>query len=899
MSVQHCTPPKQKHIMFSETTVYHLPSRDGCSGLWNMTPIYHAALSQTNRKLQIEWWQVRTDSVWNFDPLIALTARPSMTGTLNVPDQAQAQARVVGFASRTQLFAYICFSLRILTRPWAYAEPTKPVSFSKKDAASKDTLLQMAQESDQRASVELCVLPEGIQRRLHVVNNFVMAVGTDASTKLDLCVSIATQVGCRISTSTICDDKPPSPTACEDLARLVQEARSPQRLGNKGLTKAAYDYHYRSTLRGWCVNVARNARGRDRKKGRQSDINTDHLLDLVFEQGGLCAYSGVPMEILKPHSHWRASIERIDNRRGYVKGNYCLIAAEFNSAVHKICNEEGSSCGSSQWSKQKVQEVIRVREEQYHPGDFEDQMQDAGGCAGGAALGSSSRNSLGILQAEMGYKAIAGPSDWVWSIERLDNSSTYTKDNCVLIAQEFQTSDHSRNKVGKLRDSELWSEVQKGFKLFGLPESAATTAARWRPDLQGRSNYFAEVESLVAPELSALCVAHPWAFAVGEAAGLSNPWPGRGHNAALRSALALSLHLRATAQAIRAGYPVDNAFFREFGERMSRIHSQEEGTHRRQCQAAQTASKSWSLGTCIDDAKQDEEGGSRASLEGSFLQTVKKSWNRLSEVQPIAVDSQPLDAEALCDRIRAMQLEESTLKLFRASGAWFFEPPTATERPGQRKGEAAKAPEEEDEEKLMELEAKSRSDYNLGVRLLKGKGVKQDEVEAARCFREAADLGHLKASYALGVMLLNGQGVGKDEVLAGAYLKQAAQAGDPKAMYNLSLMYQNAIGVKRDLDVAKEWMEQAAKRGCGSLPWSLGDVGSNLEQLQTSQRLQAPQVDPATLQVQSSILGALCLNCESSMLVRFRLGSMYYEGEKFAPDKACRLVGQPKIFHWR
>eukprot|EP00439_Symbiodinium_sp_Y106_P019932 s4154_g2.t1 len=328
------------------------------------------------------------------------------------------------------------------------------------------------------------------------------------------------------------------------------------------------------------------------------------------------------------------------------------------------------------------------------------------------------------------------------------------------------------------------------------------------------------------------------------------------------------------AEAIRAGYPVDNAFFREFGERMSRIHSQEEGTHRRQCQAAQTASKSWSLGTCIDDAKQDEEGSSRASLEGSFLQTVKKSWKRLSEVLPDTPDSQPRDAEALCDTIRALQLEESTLKLFRASGAWFFDPPTATERPGQLGDEAAKAPEEEDEEKLMELEAKSRSDYNLGVRLLKGKGTEKDEVEAARCFREAADLGHLKASYALGVMLLNGQGVGKDEVLAGAYLKQAAQAGDPKAMYNLSLMYQNAVGVKRDLDVAKEWMEQAAKRGhkkalrsksikvFGAGPWM--------------------DYDPDEMGVDRIVKEAEAGNTHA----QFRLGSMYYEGEKFAPDKA-------------
>ena len=114
------------------------------------------------------------------------------------------------------------------------------------------------------------------------------------------------------------------------------------------------------------MTAAQNARARDRKKSRQSDVHADLLLDLVLEQGGLCAYSGVPIELMKPHSHWRASVERIDNRHGYIKGNCCLVAAEFNSAVHKICEAEGSSLGSAQWSKQKVQEVIRIRTQQVH-----------------------------------------------------------------------------------------------------------------------------------------------------------------------------------------------------------------------------------------------------------------------------------------------------------------------------------------------------------------------------------------------------------------------------------------------------------------------------------------------------------------------------------------------------
>ena len=339
----------------------------------------------------------------------------------------------------------------------------------------------------------------------------------------------------RLSSSTFHDDQPPSPMCHEALAQMVEAARSPLKRGPRGtgISKTHSTYLYRSTLRGWSVIAAGGARRRDRHKGRQGNIDADHLLDLVLEQGGLCAYSGIPMEMLRPNSHWRLSIERIDTSRGYLKGNCCLIAAEFNSAVQ--C-KDGPHSGSAQWSKQKVQEVLHARTEQVHlqrlqegtavarlrPGrsrtkytgfrgpDGEGKWRC--GCCGiwknkehffkqvasdnglshhckecnwsrkaiwlqtmrGHALTQlctarhrvAKRTYTGTFNLELNdilsmlwtqggrcyYSGVplhcaAGPADWVWSIERLDNSVTYSKENCVLIAQEFQTSDHSRNKA--------------------------------------------------------------------------------------------------------------------------------------------------------------------------------------------------------------------------------------------------------------------------------------------------------------------------------------------------------------------------------------------------------------------------------------------------------------------
>ena len=372
-------------------------------------------------------------------------------------------------------------------------------------------------------------------------------------------------VGRETSTSTACHDKPPSLICYGGLTQMVQEARHPLKrglgkcYGEAGLSIADYSYHYRSTLRGWSSKAAARARDRDKKKGRQSDIDMDHLLDLVLAQEGLCAYSGIPMELLKPNSHWRVSIERIDTQQGYLKGNCCLIAAEFNTTVRNPCHEAGTSCrGSAQWSRQKFQQVTRVRTEQVQLQSLQEDIAAARlrpvrsqtarfqGCRGPDSAGNwrcvrcgswqemdqfskrtasmnglqyccktcnsdissvwrqtlrghmldmlrsarhrANKHTLGgssllnmddvleMLWLQGGrcyYSGIplhcaAGPADWVWSIERLDNSVSYTRENCVLIAREFQTSDHSRNTAK--------------FPVFGTAQWSTSKAAHiWGP----------------------------------------------------------------------------------------------------------------------------------------------------------------------------------------------------------------------------------------------------------------------------------------------------------------------------------------------------------------------------------------------------------------------------------
>ena len=372
------------------------------------------------------------------------------------------------------------------------------------------------------------------------------------------------------------EDKPPSAVRYDHLAALVDEARIPRSRGPrqtkfpKGDYASQYAYWYRSTLGGWARTTAAKARNRDKLKDRQSDVDAGHLLDLVLEQGGLCAYSGIPMELLKPNSHWRVSVERKNVHHGYLKGNCCLIAAEFNSAVRTTGDGECGSSGIAQWSEKKVKEVVHVRTQQVQLQQLREDIGTArlrpytatgrtrmtafrgpdseskfrcGRCGvwqaadeffsraasptgvdcvctrcqscrlsaynrtmRGHALSlvraaryrSATCRTNGSFMPELNdlldmlwlqggrcyYSGVPlhcakGPADWVWSIERLDNSFTYSRENCVLIAREFQTPDQSRNKAKfPVFGTAQWSR-RKASHIWGsyFPEDAVNKAS--------------------------------------------------------------------------------------------------------------------------------------------------------------------------------------------------------------------------------------------------------------------------------------------------------------------------------------------------------------------------------------------------------------------------------------
>lgn len=59
-------------------------------------------------------------------------------------------------------------------------------------------------------------------------------------------------------------------------------------------------------------------------------IDLPYLLDIYAVQNGICAVTGIPMHITTEESDLSVSPDRIDNTKGYIKGNVRLVCARAN-----------------------------------------------------------------------------------------------------------------------------------------------------------------------------------------------------------------------------------------------------------------------------------------------------------------------------------------------------------------------------------------------------------------------------------------------------------------------------------------------------------------------------------------------------------------------------------------
>jgi len=104
-------------------------------------------------------------------------------------------------------------------------------------------------------------------------------------------------------------------------------------------------------------------------------------------------------------------------------------------------------------------------------------------------------------------------------------------------------------------------------------------------------------------------------------------------------------------------------------------------------------------------------------------------------------------------------------------------------------------------------------DYGLGLMYDNGEGVPQDDTEAVKWYRAAAEQGHPAAQYNVGVAYAEGKGIPKNYAEAHKWFTKAAGQGIPAAQYNLGVIYENGLGVDRDRVEAYTWYVLSSETG--------------------------------------------------------------------------------------
>ena len=119
-----------------------------------------------------------------------------------------------------------------------------------------------------------------------------------------------------------------------------------------------------------------------------------------------------------------------------------------------------------------------------------------------------------------------------------------------------------------------------------------------------------------------------------------------------------------------------------------------------------------------------------------------------------------------------------------------------------------------------------------------GQGVPQDDAEAAKSYRRAADQGNATGQYSLAVLYVMGRGVPQNNVEALKWYHLAADQGDELAQYNLGMRYHRGVGVKPEPVEAYQWLSLAAAKGMPDAVQALDELKGKMtrEQIAEGQR---------------------------------------------------------------
>ncbi len=114
-----------------------------------------------------------------------------------------------------------------------------------------------------------------------------------------------------------------------------------------------------------------------------------------------------------------------------------------------------------------------------------------------------------------------------------------------------------------------------------------------------------------------------------------------------------------------------------------------------------------------------------------------------------------------------------------------------------------------------------------GIAYENGDGVEQDFTHAAELYKQAADLGNVKAMFWFGFLYEKGNGVEQSYSKAKEWYEKAAAHYHVTAMLRIGYLYENGDGVEQNYGKAKEWYEKAAENGEETAMFKIGFLYEN------------------------------------------------------------------------
>lgn len=118
-------------------------------------------------------------------------------------------------------------------------------------------------------------------------------------------------------------------------------------------------------------NFIKNSKSNTKQKRSDRHLEHDLLIEDVIAQWiiqrGRCAYSNIPLKLVQIQRDeiWAASLERLNTKLGYIKGNIVFIWKYLNTA-DRTCMRSDPVEGSAGWSREKVQLVLKIYNERHN-----------------------------------------------------------------------------------------------------------------------------------------------------------------------------------------------------------------------------------------------------------------------------------------------------------------------------------------------------------------------------------------------------------------------------------------------------------------------------------------------------------------------------------------------------